>query len=571
MERRAVTEPEPLIAEPSQQFEGNDGPWSTFTVQVGTPAQGLRVNIAINGQETQIVQTGGCTGEGQPSSCPQLRGNLFNLKESSTWVSTTTIWNNTGYYYLGDYIGNLLGTYVPGEYGWDSVSLSWGAGPTVNRSIVGAYIATDYYIGQIGISPQSTNFTTSNDNSSALSDPEPSFFSLLREQNYIPSLSYSFTAGSYYRSQQQTNAWASLVFGGFDSSKSGSGALSFPFTTDAGREFVVGIQGIAKSGTDYGLLIMPILAALDTMQPFMWLPIVICQQFEQAFGLTWNDTAEMYFVNDTLHEYLVSENATVTFTLGQSTTSGPTIDIVLPYGSFDLTASYPVVSGNDTRYFPLKRAANSTQYTLGRTFFQETFLTADYERRNFSLSQVNWHGGEQNIVTIRRINDPSASASQGGGSGSISGGAIAGIVGGVLAILALAVLAITLVRRKKRRQAREAAELANIEVTPKHDDEDEKKLPPQLDGFESLRHEADAIGSQRYEMGGGPATPLMTEVDGDNTQPSELDAFGKPAELGVGQTGNHVFELQGGDVPEMHTPDLGPRIKVSGPDGGTLC
>jgi len=246
------------------------------------------------------------------------------LNDSSTWVSTTTIWNNTGYYYLGDYIGNLLGIYVPGEYGWDSVSLSWGSGPTVDRSIVGAYIATDYYIGQIGIAPQSTNFTTSNDNSSAMSDPEPSFFSLLHEQNYIPSLSYSFTAGSYYRSQQQTNAWGSLVFGGYDSSKTRSGGLSFPFATDAGREFVVGIQGIAKSGTNNGFLNMPILAALDTTQPFMWLPTVICQQFEQAFGLTWNDTAEMYFVNDTLHEYLISKNATVTFTLGQSTTSSPT-------------------------------------------------------------------------------------------------------------------------------------------------------------------------------------------------------------------------------------------------------
>jgi len=109
-----------------------------------------------------------------------------------------------------------------------------------------------------------------------------------------------------------------------------------------------------------------------------------------------------------------------------------------------------------------------------------------------------------------------------------------------------------------------------MEVTHKQDYGDEKKLPPQLDGFESPRQEADAIGSQRYEIGGGPATPLMTEVDGDNTRPSELDAFGKPAELGGGQAGSHVYELPGDDVPEMYTPDLGPRIKISGPDGGTL-
>jgi len=31
-----------------------------------------------------------------------------------------------------------------------------------------------------------------------------------------------------------------------------------------------------------------------------------------------------------------------------------------------------------------------------------------------------------------------------------------------------------------------------------------------------------------------------------------------------------VYELPGDDVPEMHTADLGPRIKISGPDGAIL-
>ena len=574
LQGRATIEPAPLIAEPSEQFEGNDGPWSTFIVQVGTPAQGLRVNVAINGQETQVVQTGGCSGEGEPANCANLRGNLFNLNDSTSWVSTTTVWNNTGLYYLGDFVGALLGTYVPGEYGWDSVSLSWGSSVTVNHSIVGAYIATDYYVGQIGISPQSTNFTTSNDNSSALSDPQPSFLTLLREQNSIPSLSYSFTAGSYYRSQQQTNAWGSLILGGYDSSKLGSGELSFPFASDAGREFVVGIQGVTKSGTQQGLLTQPILAALDTTQPFIWLPTAVCQQFEQAFGLTWNDTAEMYFVNDTLHNYLVSENATVTFTLGQTTMSNPNIEIVLPYGSFDLTASYPIVESNSTRYFPLKRAANSTQYTLGRTFFQEAYLTADYERRNFSLSQVSWSNGDQNIIAIRSVNDTagSGSGSDGlGGSSGLSGGAIAGIVVGIIAVLAIAAAAVFFTRRKKRRQQKKAAELANTEVQPQF--ADEKKLPPQLDGLEAPRHEADATDSQRFEIGAGADTPLMMEVDGEGTHRSELDSSGKPAELGGAQSSSQVYELPGDDVPEMHSPPpthLGPQIKVSSPGGGTL-
>ena len=67
---------------------------------------------------------------------------------------------------------------------------------------------------------------------------------------------------------------------------------------------------------------------------------------------------------------LMAQNASVTFTLGNRKSGGPTINITLPYASFDLVASFPVYP-NSTRYFPLKQAANDSQYALGRTFLQE--------------------------------------------------------------------------------------------------------------------------------------------------------------------------------------------------------
>ena len=94
--------------------------------------------------------------------------------------------------------------------------------------------------------------------------------------------------------------------------------------------------------------------------------------FEHAFGLSWNDSASMYWVNDTTHQALLNENPNITFTLGNSVSGGPTIDITLPYASFDLEAKPPSVS-NATRYFPLQQAANDSQYTLGRTFLQEAY------------------------------------------------------------------------------------------------------------------------------------------------------------------------------------------------------
>jgi hypothetical protein len=97
-----------------------------------------------------------------------------------------------------------------------------------------------------------------------------------------------------------------------------------------------------------------------------------CQAFEAAFGLEWNETAKVYWVNDTLHQILSEVNPSITFGIS-NVEGGPTADIVLPYASFDLQASYPAVQ-TATNYFPLQRAANDSQYTLGRTFLQEAYV-----------------------------------------------------------------------------------------------------------------------------------------------------------------------------------------------------
>lgn len=60
---------------------------------------------------------------------------------------------------------------------------------------------------------------------------------------------------------------------------------------------------------------------------------------------------------------------------------------MLPYGAFDLQASHPIYP-NATNYFPLRRADNESQYTLGRVLLQEAYIIVDYERGNFSLHRA---------------------------------------------------------------------------------------------------------------------------------------------------------------------------------------
>jgi hypothetical protein len=140
---------------------------------------------------------------------------------------------------------------------------------------------------------------------------------------------------------------------------------------DVTRDLVVSLQSISYSGSSsMTLLSESIDIFIDSTDPNIWLPGDACDSFEKAFGLTQDANTGLYLVNETQHNTLLNSDAEVTFRLSDVSKGGDTAVITLPYAAFDLTAEYPLVE-NSSQYFPLKRASNSTQYTLGRTFLQE--------------------------------------------------------------------------------------------------------------------------------------------------------------------------------------------------------
>ena len=169
--------------------------------------------------------------------------------------------------------------------------------------------------------------------------------------------------------------FGSLTFGGYDLSRLIPNNVTFELASDISRDLVVGLQSITydMDASTVSLLPTSILTFIDSTLPYIYLPLESCQEFERAFGLTWNATVDLYLVNDTLHQSLTARNPNITFQIGNSQTGGPTVDIVLPYASFDLQALYPMVL-ESSRYFPLQRATNESQYTLGRTFLQEAYV-----------------------------------------------------------------------------------------------------------------------------------------------------------------------------------------------------
>lgn len=146
-----------------------------------------------------------------PSNCASSRGSLFSLNSSSTWDN------------IGDYganadgvgLGASLGYKQYADFGLDTVGLglvNGTDGPVLKSQIVGgiATVSPIYlYIpslleflkrvsdelcrGIFGLNPQPLNFTSIG-NSSA-----PSYFQSLRDEDLIPSLSWSYTAGAKYR------------------------------------------------------------------------------------------------------------------------------------------------------------------------------------------------------------------------------------------------------------------------------------------------------------------------------------------------------------------------------------
>ena len=142
---------------------------------------------------------------------------------------------------------------------------------------------------------------------------------------------------------------------------------------DISRDLVVGLQSIEftdATTTNKNLLNPGILTFIDSSIPHIWLPTQTCQAFEDSFGLNWNSSIERYLINRTHHDQLQKQNASVSFILGNNVNGGSTVNITFPYASFDLNISAPFVD-TDQYYFPLRQAANDTQYTLGRTFLQE--------------------------------------------------------------------------------------------------------------------------------------------------------------------------------------------------------
>ncbi|KAI9788686.1 MAG: hypothetical protein M1816_006737 [Peltula sp. TS41687] len=504
--------PTPLSLPPSQNWDGNDGFWSSFGLQVGTPSQSVRVLAATSGSWLSVVLAGGCA-PGDPNDCGS-RGYSFHFKNSSTW-------SDQGVYQLPLTTRNLSVRNEPirARVGYDTITLGpqgYGTPTTLANQVILGFVVKDFYTGSLGLNRWAANLT------STKSPPRPSILQSLRDQNKIPSLSWSYTAGTFYRLPK---AFGSLTLGGYDSSRFVSKNVTFQFGSDKTKDLLVGIRSIDVGGSP--LLSKGIEAFIDSLVPYICLPLEVCQAFETAFGLVWNENSTLYLVSEDRHNQLIKQNPNVTFTLGPSLTGGNTVDIVMPYMSFILDI---VANKTQTRYFPLRRAQDDTQYTLGRVFLQHAYIIADYERTSFSVHQALFP--ETSVASnLKPIYPLGFTPSK--GKGGLGGGAIAGIVVGVFIVIIILCCILAMFIRRRRAQPMAAEEVAHSQSPDigttdiKVSEEDSNSIVHQLDT--KVRDDAHGAHFGPHEMAAGQERPhVMSELPAGDQPLPELEGQSVP-------------------------------------------
>ncbi|KAI9770562.1 MAG: hypothetical protein M1840_003152 [Geoglossum simile] len=402
-------------------------PDARFGLDSGLFSAGLNELVSL------ITQTGGTgmTGHGAPVTCRNKRGNgLFNYSASSTWQSV-------GVYELG--LDPQLGFGGAANYGYDKISFLDQI--SIPDQIVGVINTTEYWLGFMGLGSRPTNFT---------SEDKPSLLASLVTARKIPSLSYGFTAGAFYRLKSVP---ASLTLGGYDSRRFIPHNISF--LLDPEQQPLASVNKISVSSSpssgggpgwdNYDLMSAAetALMTIDSSTPYLWLPESVCLKFEKALGIVYDDRMQVY-VYPNGSSSLQDWNLTFTFTLADlpQTVQTKQVNITLPFDAFNFQLSYPspllVNATNQSpmvNYFPLRKAANSTQYTLGRAFLQEAYLKLDYERNNFSIYQAVFTPDALTNINIVSI-PPNITQSSGGNDKPLGTGAIAGIaVGGAILLI----------------------------------------------------------------------------------------------------------------------------------------
>lgn len=413
---------------------------------------------------------------------------------------------------------------------------------------------------------------------------------------------------SLYTGNSNRGELGNLVLGGYDKSRMVPAAgISIRMPSIQNNTLAIGIPSIIYT-PDPNVVTNKISftqscggfqANIDSTLPYLILPDCICDQFQETFGLKYDETRNLYFMDDSVHDRNVQQNGTVDIKIAEGTADSFSSTIItLGYPAFDMQLS-SATGGNATNYFPIKKSKNGI-YTLGRTFLQEAYIVVDYERLNFTVAPAHYSDPmpAENLVTIFNktytLGGPENTSNSGGGLGT---GAIAGTVVGIVVAFTIAgVLAFCWWRKRKIKKAAAQQSYETQQIDPTLADQEVKyrrvseltgsdlphspKTP--LAGYYTADHKSvppisemspDSPPVELYS----PPPESANDVDGGRDyftagKPNRRGAQRDRASSGHNTPGTPIAELPGDDA-QFYTPGVSPLnspIHSHGPSDTSL-
>jgi hypothetical protein len=482
---------------------------------------------------------------------------------------------------LGDYVLNSLKNFkieANGHYGLDAVGLRDSATAelvTIPHSIVAAVETTQFYNGLFGLGITTSNFVDKH-----IYSP---FTMMVADLGHIPSYTYGFTAGAYYRNGGTSHS--SLVLGGYDQNRFEPHNIEFRLQRNEDRLPQALVRGIEVSVKEEALkpdvwssnpqilsrMNESFVAVIDSSTPFIHVPDSVIRHFVENMQLTWNKAVEAYIVNDDQRTDLLKEDMfSFTFSLssfdntdnfGSPLEVDGVVNITLPGAAFVHLLRYPyndeaIAWGAPSQpFFPIKRAEDD-KFILGRTFLQEAYLLTKYDSEIFSIHQAK-HPSNPAQFDIKAVAQPMRSDFPPPKSRQESGGLtksqMIGIVCGTVVVCLIGLFAFFFCCQK-RRKARKAMAMAAF-----HDTKDAES---------SIMEETPRTPVARI------FSKILRRKQSRKSEP-DSEAAGtesNPAEVGADAT-HEVYELSAplpaveldADTGSVHDVEIG---EVSTQDGG---
>ncbi|EHK20346.1 uncharacterized protein TRIVIDRAFT_192926 [Trichoderma virens Gv29-8] len=441
---------------------GIDGNWSTIKVLLGSNSDLVNVLMSTSLSEFWAIGPGGCLKK-EPH-CTAARGGIYTPFASKHW-SYMGIWQ-LGLDYLG-YGGN-------GQYGLDTVnaySTITDIGFGMSNVLMSAINTTDYYLGYFGLGITQGSF--------GHEVAQSPLTQAVHTFGWIPSYSYGYTAGAAYR-----NMPVSITLGGYDTARYVPHSVDFTLTPQDNmpRALIRGIEASVNKSTTKPKKWLSETASLsdwnnsftaliDSTTPYLWLPNTVCDEFANAFNLTYNKTFDLYtLTNEQYNSYGSSDSFTFTFSFssfdnhdnfGSPLDVPGLVNITVPMRAFVSLLQYPFMNQTikygdpAVPYFALRRSQNDSAIIIGRSFLQEAYLITKYDEAVFSVHQAKFPQrpiADANLIAIKQPNNSPYPPPPKQTGTKLNTGQMVGIAVGAILLCLFCLVSVCYLCRRRRSQ-----------------------------------------------------------------------------------------------------------------------